>query len=67
MRAAQASAIRSGFRQGASARQSRPAAPGQAQTPNPALNYAQRDYREEDYGDDFFIDLDKYGEGGEGQ
>lgn len=30
---------------------------------NPALNYAQREYKAEDFGDDFFIDLDKYGEG----
>lgn len=29
---------------------------------NPALDYQQRDYDAEDYGDDFFIDLDKYGE-----
>lgn len=29
---------------------------------NPALNYAQREYRDEDFGDDFFVDLDKYGE-----
>lgn len=32
---------------------------------NPALNYSQREYREEDYGDDFYVDLDKYVEGGE--
>jgi predicted phage replisome organizer len=30
---------------------------------NPALNYEQREYKAEDYGDDFYIDLDKYGEG----
>lgn len=30
---------------------------------NQAQNYEQREYRDEDYGDDFFIDLDKYGEG----
>ncbi|MGX8705278.1 MAG: DnaD domain protein [bacterium] len=29
---------------------------------NPALDYAQREYRDEDFGDDFFVDLDKYGE-----
>jgi predicted phage replisome organizer len=29
---------------------------------NPALNYAQREYKDEDYGDDFYVDLDKYGE-----
>lgn len=27
---------------------------------NPALDYSQREYREEDYGDDFFEDLTKY-------
>ena len=32
---------------------------------NPALNYVQREYGEEDFGDDFYIDLDKYGEGGD--
>jgi DnaD/phage-associated family protein len=26
---------------------------------NPALNYAQRDYKEEDFGDDFFFDAVK--------
>ena len=30
---------------------------------NPALNFEQREYKPEDFGDDFFIDLDKYGEG----
>ena len=30
--------------------------------PNPALDYAQREYSEQDYGDDFYFDLDKYGE-----
>lgn len=30
---------------------------------NPALNFEQREYKDEDFGDDFFIDLDKYGEG----
>jgi len=30
---------------------------------NPALNFEQREYKNEDFGDDFFIDLDKYGEG----
>lgn len=30
---------------------------------NPALDYKQREYKAEDYGDDFYIDLDKYGEG----
>ena len=29
---------------------------------NPAHNYEQREYKDEDYGDDFFIDLDQYGE-----
>lgn len=36
-----------------------------AQKPNPALDYAQREYRDEDFGDAFFIDLDKYGEEGD--
>ena len=31
--------------------------------PNPAHNYEQREYKDEDYGDDFFINLDEYGEG----
>lgn len=30
---------------------------------NPALNYQQRDYTDDEFGDDFFIDLDKYAEG----
>ena len=30
---------------------------------NPAQNYEQREYKDEDYGDNFFIDLDQYGEG----
>ena len=34
----------------------------QAVNTNPALNYQQREYKDEDYGDDFFVDLDKYGE-----
>ena len=32
---------------------------------NPALNYAQREYRDEDFGDDFFEDLTKYVEEGD--
>ena len=32
---------------------------------NPALDYSQRDYRDEDFGESFYIDLDKYGEGGD--
>lgn len=33
---------------------------------NPALNYEQRTYTNEDFGDDFFIDLEKeYGNGGD--
>ena len=36
-------------------------------TTNIALNYEQREYRDEDFGDDFFIDLDKYGEGVNGK
>ena len=35
----------------------------QAVKTNPALGYKQRDYKDEDFGDDFYIDLDKYGEG----
>ena len=50
------------------ARASRPAAPSAgAPAANGALNYEQREYRDEDFGDDFFIDLDKYGEGGTGK
>ena len=30
---------------------------------NPAQDYAQREYRDEDFGEDFFVDLDKYMEG----
>ena len=48
------------------ARMSRAAAPAPAAA-NPALNYEQREYRDEDFGDDFFIDLDRYGEGGDGK
>lgn len=29
----------------------------------PSQDYAQREYRDEDFGDDFFVDLSKYGEG----
>lgn len=29
---------------------------------NPALDYQQREYKDEDYGENFYIDLDKYGE-----
>lgn len=43
---------------------SAPAQPGRPGA-NPALDYAQREYRDEDFGDGFFIDLDKYGEEGE--
>ncbi|MBR6219660.1 MAG: DnaD domain protein [Clostridia bacterium] len=43
------------------------ASPAKAGAANPALDYAQREYRDEDYGDDFFIDLDKYGEEGDGK
>lgn len=32
---------------------------------NQALDYAQRDYSEDEFGDDFFIDLKHYGETGE--
>ena len=37
---------------------------GGAQPANPALNYQQRTYTDDDYGDDFFVDLDK-GNGGD--
>lgn len=37
----------------------RPVAAQGAQPANPALNYAQRSYTDEDYGDDFFVDLNK--------
>lgn len=48
------------------ARQARPtpAAPAERAI-NPALNYEQREYRDEDFGDDFFVDLDRYGEEGD--
>lgn len=36
--------------------------PANAKEPNPALNYQQRDYHDEDFGDDFFEDLTKYAE-----
>lgn len=32
---------------------------------NPALNYQQREYSDEDFGPDFFVDLNQYGQGGE--
>ncbi|MBQ3425322.1 MAG: DnaD domain protein [Clostridia bacterium] len=31
---------------------------------NPALDYQQREYKDEDFGDDFFLDLDRFKEGG---
>lgn len=40
-------------------------APARPERRNPALDYAQREYRDEDFGDNFFIDLDKYGEEGQ--
>lgn len=41
-------------------------ASGRGQRPNPALDYAQREYKDEDYGDGFFFDVVKeYGKGGE--
>ena len=46
------------------ARRERAAAPAPA-SGNPALNYEQREYRDEDFGEDFYVDLDKYGEGDE--
>lgn len=46
------------------ARMNRAAAPAPAA--NPALNYEQRPYGEEDFGDDFFFDaVREYGKGGE--
>ena len=45
-----------------------PAAQAGRPAGNPALDYAQRDYRDEDYGDDFFFDVVKaYGNGGDGK
>ena len=45
------------------ARASRPS--GAPAAANPALGYAQREYRDEDFGDDFFFDVVKeYGDGG---
>lgn len=32
---------------------------------NPALDYEQREYRDEDFGEEFFVDLDRYAEGGD--
>jgi len=58
----EARAAREAARADRAAAQSAPGAPA-----NPALNYEQREYREEDFGDDFFIDLDHYGEGGDGK
>ena len=40
----------------AEAREARPAAPGAPAVPE-ALNYSQREYKEEDFGDDFFFDV----------
>ena len=37
---------------------------GKAKEPNPALNYEQRTYTEKDFGDDFFVDLNKYAQEG---
>ncbi len=44
------------------ARRAGPAGPAGKPAANPALDYTQRKYTDADYGDDFFIDLDKYGE-----
>ena len=39
---------------------------GAEKASNPALDYSQREYRDEDFGEDFFVDLSKYGkEGGQ--
>lgn len=35
---------------------------GAAKAPNPALDYKQRQYTDADFGEDFFVDLSKYGE-----
>ena len=43
---------------------SRSGAPSAGAPHNPALDYQQRTYKDDDFGDDFFVDLDKYGEGG---
>lgn len=37
-------------------------APEGGKPANPALDYAQREYRDEDFGEDFFVDLSQYGE-----
>lgn len=41
----------------------RAAAPEKEKPANPALDYTQREYKDEDFGDDFFVDLSKYAEG----
>ncbi len=38
---------------------------GGTQPANPALEYSQREYKEEDFGDDFYFDVKKYREGGD--
>lgn len=44
------------------------AAQGKEAPANPALNYEQREYRDEDFGDDFYFDYEKfYGDGGDGK
>ena len=51
-----AKAQREAWRAGGSGR------PGEGAKPaNPALDYAQRTYTDEDFGDDFFVDLSQYG------
>ena len=40
---------------------SRSGAPSAGAQHNPALDYQQRAYKDDDFGDDFFVDLDKYG------
>ena len=47
-------------------RANRPVAAAAGTSANPALDYAQRQYKESDFGDDFFTDLNsEYGEGGD--
>lgn len=59
---------RAGIDTAAAARADREKRTAGAAPANPALDYAQREYRKEDFGDDFFFDAVKeYGNGGEGK
>lgn len=40
---------------------------GAAKPANPALDYGQREYRDEDFDEGFFVDLSKYSKEGDGQ